>query len=204
MKGRAGADPLGQAGRGSEDERAAHAISLRADALGGVDLRFAIEKFYVRLGVALDRFGRVQRGGPQVELAPVGGIAEVERGRIGDDRRLRVAVERIRHQHRIAERGEAPPEGAERRPQAEHVGPDQHARMLPVLGMEIRRVADAVAGLDVHVAFDDGVDLPGDGAGGRDEPGGRGRRDELAPRQVIVVAHRNPPSSAVAIPDGSV
>ncbi len=50
--------------------------------------------------------------------------------------------------------------------------------------MEERRVADAVARLDLDVVLDDVALRARRGAGGGDEPRGRGRGDEVPARQI--------------------
>jgi len=81
------------------------------------------------------------------------GIGEI--GAVGQDRRLRLAVEGIDHEHGVARSREPLPHLAHRGAQAEGVGPEDDARMLPARRVDEMTVRLPVGGRDDHVLADD-------------------------------------------------
>jgi hypothetical protein len=102
-----GADALGHRGRGAEGQRAAHAVALRSDLLGAIDLPLRVEEGDERGGIALCRCRRVDRAHQGTELRARGWIREIDVRRRLELRRPRHAIEQVRNEDRVTLGGSA-------------------------------------------------------------------------------------------------
>ena len=144
------ADAIGHRGCRAERKRPAHAVPLRADLAVLRHRLLHIEPADERLGVG-ERRRLVQRLRERHQLGN-------RRGRsLRGGRRLHPAIERIDHDYGVAGFGEALAHLAEGRPQAEDVGPYEHARRGAVCRVHEVGVAGAIRRLDGDVGFGESI-----------------------------------------------
>lgn len=118
-----------------------------------VDFPSSIKEGDAGDGVSLGGAGREERRDhPAIRLS-IGRVLEVER--LVEHGRPGRSVEMIQHEHRVSLTGEPPAEIAERRTEAERIGPDQDAGMGAGRRMNEDRVAGAVGSPDLDVGLDD-------------------------------------------------
>ena len=153
MERRARAHAVRNGRGGAERQRPAHAVALHAHLLRPVHLLLRVEPRDVRGRIVLGRARRADAAHHLPELRHVLGVLEAEALHL-DPRRLGHAVVGVRHQHRVALRGQALAHVAHGGPQAEGVGPDDHRRMAAAGRVDERRVARAVGRLHLDVGFD--------------------------------------------------
>jgi len=127
---------------------------LCADLLRRIDFLLPIEPGDERDGIFLGGAGRVDRAHQRRQLRAIGLVAEVERPRV-ESGVAHDAIERVRHEHRVAFLRQRASHFAHHRAQAERVGPDNHAGMLAGRRVDERGVARAVGRLDLDVFLDD-------------------------------------------------
>jgi len=168
---------------GLDHQRPAHAVALGADLLRLVHLLLRVQEGNERNGVLLGGARRVHRRHQRLELRHVGRILEIEIRGIRE-RSFGNTIERIGHQDGVSLGGDALAYFAHRGPQAEGVGPDQHARMGAAVRMDEGRVAGSVRSLDLDIHLHDRQPRARSRPGSRGNSGGYGQTYKVAPRQV--------------------
>ena len=150
----------------AERQRAAHAVALHPDLLLAAGLELRVEEADIGDRITVDAVWR-QAGAERAKLGAVLRLVEVERAL--DHRRALDPVVGVRNQHDIALAGQSTAHVAERLPEADDVGPEQHGGPAALaFGIVEGRVGDAVGGLYVHFLLDhrDGGAGRTGGAGG--------------------------------------
>jgi hypothetical protein len=114
-----------------------------------IDRLLHIEPADQRRCILLDRAVGCNRSHQRPELAAL--LLEIDFRSVLVDRRLRHAIEGIRHEDRVPRRRQTLRHVAHRRSEAEGVGPDDHARVCAGGRMNESGVAGAIGRLDVGV-----------------------------------------------------
>src|SRR5205807_5254839 len=118
----AGSDAIRQGSCSSDDERATHAITLRADLLRLVDFLLLVQKCDEGRSVFLDTARSVQRAHQSLELLHIVRILKTEVREV-DSGRLRHPIKRIHHQYGIPLGGNTLADVPHRRTHAKSIRP---------------------------------------------------------------------------------